>query len=178
MKRCIISYGKNGRENYEAALLRNEKQAKKFTNVDLFYYKDLLPEGCPEHSEVPYAFKPYLFKKMFDEGYDQVIWVDSTIMLQKELGKLWVHMDKHGVMAFHNLGHPLHNYISDKATDILQINDLQLSTIEQIMACVVGFDYSNLIGRTVFDDWYSLAEDGEAFKDHGSTRDGFNVTDL
>lgn len=175
MRRCIISYAKNGREQYEKALLRGKQQAAKFTDVDLYFYSDLLPDGCPTHKEVPYAFKPYIFKKMFEEGYDQVIWIDSTIMVNQLLGKLWTYMDKHGVMAFHNLGHPLQNYISDKATDIMGVNDLQLSTIEQIMACVVGFDYSNIIGRTVFDDWYRLAQSGEAFKDSGSTRKGFKA---
>lgn len=175
MRRCLISYAKNGRERYEDALDRNKEQAIKFidNDVDINYYKKILPEGVPEHSDVPYAFKPYLFKQMFDDGYEQVIWVDSTIMVVNDLNPMFDFLTKNGVLSFHNLGHPLKNWISDVALSELGITEEELKGIEQIMACVVGFDISNPVGKKVFDEWYLLAEKKEAFRNHSSNRNGF-----
>lgn len=175
MKRCLISYAKNGRERYEDALDRNLFEANKHTDVDKNFFKGTLPQGCPTHQEVPYAFKPYIFKEMFDKGYTQVIWVDSTIVLSKDLFNIWNYLKANGVLAFHNLGHPLRSWISDIALAELKISEEELDDIEQIMACVVGFDISHPVGKKVFDEWYKLAEEKISFQNNGSNRKGFKA---
>lgn len=174
MKKCLISYAKNGREQYEKALKRSENIVNKICpDVDkIFYYRDL-PKGCPTHQEVPYAFKPYIFKQAFDKGYTKVIWLDSTIVTVKAIDKLWDFLEVKGVLAFHNLGHPLKNWVSDVALEAMGISDEDLNEIEQIMACVVGFDISNPKGKKVFDEWFALAEGKVAFQNYGSNRTGF-----
>lgn len=167
-KKCLISYAKNGREPYEKALRRNEATAKQHTNVELLYYYNELPDGCPTHKETPYGFKPAIFKEAFDQGFTQVIWVDSTIVINRNLDRIFAETSKRGVVAFHNLGHDVNDWISDVAAQKLGL-DLD-KPIAQIMACVVGFDISTDIGRYIFDEWYEMSQDGESFHDYPSSR--------
>lgn len=160
-KQCLISYAKNGRENYENALDRNMGEAKKHFDGDFIYLKNELPQGCPTHDDVPYAFKPYLFKMAYDQGYRQIIWMDSTIVMMRDPQPIFDHMKNKGVVAFHNLGHNLPEWISDVAAKNTGIN--VWDEPYQIMACVVGFDLNHPEGKQIFDEWMDLANDGESF---------------
>jgi hypothetical protein len=170
-KRCLISYAKNGRENYEKALDRNRTEAIKYYGGDFLYAKDSLPPGCKPHSEVPYAFKPYLFAESIKQGYNQVLWLDSTICVNADLEPIFKVMKERGVVAFHNPGHELRKYISDKAimNTGVNIND----NPAQIMACVVGFDLEHPMGKKIFNEWMQLANDGSSFQENGSIRPEF-----
>lgn len=174
MSKIVISYAKNGREAYEEVMKR-AKDCIEETNpkLDTYFLINKLPKGTPEHSETPYAFKPYIFKEVFKRGYKQVIWIDSTIVTVKDLQPLFDYMKEHGVLAFDNLGHPLMNWISDVACQELNISEKELKDVKQIMACVVGFDINNEKGRKVFNEWYKQAERGESFRDNPSKRKGF-----
>ena len=89
MNTCIINYAKDGRENYEAGQERLRQSL-----VDVGYKGSLMlcnqvPVGCPEHSEVSHAFKAYLFKCAFECGFDLVLWLDASVVVQKPLGPVW-----------------------------------------------------------------------------------------
>lgn len=163
-KQCLISYAKNGREAYEKALDRNKFEAQKHFDGDFIYLKDELPKGCPPHQVVPYAFKPYLFKQAYDLGYRQILWLDSTIVMVRNPESIFHYASKKGVVAFHNLGHNLPEWISDKAIKNTGIDIWQEPT--QIMACVVGFDLNHTEGKEVFDEWLALSQDGESFQNN------------
>lgn len=87
MKRCIINFGKDGRENYSKGQQRlreslvNEK-------ADLLFRTEY-PEGCPPTEEVSHVFKMYMFKEAFDKGYDQVLWLDASAIVIKDLEYIW-----------------------------------------------------------------------------------------
>ena len=161
---CLISYAKNGRERYEDALDRNKTEAKKHFDGDALYYKIDLPEGCPSHQDTPYGFKPFLFADAFEKGFKQVLWLDSTIVMLRDPQPIFDVMSKHGVVAFHNLGHNLKNWISEKAIETTGI-DLKQDPY-QIMACVVGFDLDHPLGKKIFDKWLALSQDGVSFQNN------------
>lgn len=174
MSKLIISYAKNGREAYEDVILRAKAAVEETNpNTKTKFYINKLPKGCPTHKETPYAFKPFIFKEAFNKGYKQVIWIDSTIVTSRDLQPMFDYMAEHGVLSFHNLGHPLKNWISDVACKVLGITEKELENVEQIMACVVGFDITNEKGKQIFEKWYEAAKNGAAFKDNPSKRKGF-----
>lgn len=177
-KRCLISFASKGREDYNKAMTRNIIEARKHYDGDMLYYsldngwrtvedveiKQGLPVACPPHSQVPYGFKPYLFKEAYDKGYRQILWLDSTIVVSRDLAPIFKEMKKRGVIAFHNLGHDLNKWISDIAAKNL---DLDLSKpIPQTMACCMGFDLDHSDGKRIFDKWYEMAQDGESFQNN------------
>lgn len=187
MERCIISFASKGREDYNKALERSIKEARKYYSGDMIYYsldqgnKEIedvfinsgLPQNCPTHQEVPYAFKPYLFKEAFDKGYEQVIWIDSTIVINRDLEPIFKAAKNRGVVAFHNLGHNLEAWISDKAIKNTGI-DIKEDPY-QIMACVVAFDISNPIGKKIFNEWFKLAQDNESFQNNPGSSPKFKA---
>lgn len=183
-KQCLISYASKGREDYNSAMTRNIINARKYYRGDMIYYSldnprqvlDIaiqsgLPKDCDAHSDVPYQFKPKLFKEAYDKGFRQILWLDSTVVLMKNIDKIFEECSTRGVVAFHNLGHNVSKWISDKAVKNIGLN---LSEDPyQIMACVVGFDLDNKIGKKIFDKWIGLSEDGESFQNNPSTHEGF-----
>lgn len=170
-KRCLISYAKNGREPYEDALDRGMEEAKKHYDGDFIFLKDALPNDCPSHLDVPYSFKPYSFMSAFEKGYRQVIWMDSTIMMLRDPKRMFGVLKDRGILAFHNLGHPLAKWISDIA---VQTTGIDLSqNPQQIMACVVGFDIDHPKGLEIFEEWFMFSRDGKSFQNNPSSYPGF-----
>ena len=197
-KPIIISFASQGRENYNKAMLYLISSCQDIWDGDYMLwsldgyidqYKDvsiILGNGkypnstmgqCYNHAEVPYQFKPHLFQKAFDEGYRQVIWCDSTIRMLKHPKPLLEIAKKQGVVTFHNLGHPLSHWISDAALNQLGVNPKDrntINTLEQIMACVIIFDFDNPNGLEIFNEWMKHAQDGVSFQNgYGSSRPEF-----
>lgn len=184
---CLISFSSKGREDYNAALLRNIKYANRFFSGDMLYYsldadgntlagtevRRGLPNGCPTHKEVPYGFKPWLFKEAYDLGYRKILWMDSTICMVRNPKAIFDRMSRDGYVAFHNIGHDLKHYISDAAVEStgIQLNENPY----QIMACVVGFDLDHPAGLELFNKWFELAQDGKSFQNNGSFRHEFKT---
>ena len=186
MKTLLISWANKGREDYPKALKRNIKEALKHYKGDVAYYSDDAafevvegikinpsPTGLPSHKDTPYGFKPFLFNKAFEEGYEQVLWLDSTIVVEADLEPIFKLLNKWGVLAFHNLGHNLKEWISDAAINTTGLNIEE--DPKQIMACVVGFDITNETGKRIFKEWLELSKDGVSFQNNGSTRPGFKA---
>lgn len=195
MKHCISSWASTGRENYNRALL-NLIRSCKDTNWDGGYVMGSLDGyvdeylGVPialgnypksqayqlsnNHAEIPYGFKPEQIQVAREAGYDMVIWADSTIRLLKHPIDLMGEARKRGVVAFENLGHPLHKYISDVAVNRSGLTPDELMAAPNIMACCLIFDFSQQIAIDVLDRWMELRADSFSFQNgYGSTRPEF-----
>lgn len=197
MKKCLISYAKNARERYVEAQLRLIKSAKPYWDGDYIMYAedgycdeylevpitlgkypvpDLLKDEPYNHAEKPYGFKVNLFQIARERGYEQVVWCDSTIQIQKNLQPMLDHAAKHGLAVFDNLGHPLKNWISDIAVERSGLTPEELEVCPQIMACVIIFDFTNPKGLEVFETWLARSRDGVSFQNgYGSDREGFKA---
>jgi len=169
--KCLISYAKNGREPYEKALERNKREAKNYFKGDFIYLSNQLPEMCDEHSITPYQFKPFLFNQAYQQEYRKILWMDSTIIMLRDPEPIFDVMEKQGVVAFHNIGHPLVKWISDTAIRTTGV-DMDEHP-EQIMACVVGFDLNHPKGKEIFDEWFRLSQDGKSFQNNPSDNPRF-----
>lgn len=197
-KPCIVSFSSQGRENYNAAMLRLISTSKecgyegdfilhqfdgyvpdyrdvKITQGKSVYYPQPKLFQCYNHSEVPYLFKLAMIQLAREAGYNQVIWCDSTICMIKPPTELLNLAKEQGVVTFDNLGHPLFPWISDVALERLGISQVELKIVPQIMACVIIFDFSNDTANQVFDEWLKAAQDGVSFQNNGSTREGFKA---
>lgn len=197
-KPCIVSFSSQGRENYNAAMLRlisTSKECGYDGDFLLHQFDGYVPDyrgvtihqgrsleypqpnlfQCYNHQEVPYLFKLAMIQKAKEAGYTQIIWCDSTITLSKQPTELLELANKQGIVSFDNLGHPLKPWISDIALKNLGLNEVDLTVMSQIMACVILFDFSNPITQTIFDEWLKLAQDGFSFQNNSSLRDGFKA---
>lgn len=187
MKDVLVSYSSRGREDYNTKLLRLiESAAQHWHGNTLFYspdhpqlihkgyainYANPRPAGFAfyPHAEMPYQFKIALIQLALEQGADRVVWLDSSMIIQKDLRPLF---GEKGITVFHNLGHPLQNYMADHARDLLNVTDEQLATIPQIWGGALLFDFTKPVVRMLFERIKEFSVNG-SFKDGGSTRPGF-----
>ncbi len=170
-KVCVISFASKGREDYNKNLLHLiESTQEHFPDADLLLYSpdsdvrehrgvkihEGYPPGCPTHRDVPYAFKPYLFKEAYNQGYRKVLWMDSTMKFHRFPAQVLSYMSTNGVAAFHNVGHPLKHYMNNSAIEELGIESLE--DVEQIMACAIGMDLRHLHVHEIFENWINAQE--------------------
>jgi len=159
MKPLIISFASKGREDYlkmSETLYRSVKEHWKYDY--LFYTMDgdrdefegmkltqitELPQPstwhCNPHSVTPYQFKFGLIDHAREQGYDKIIWLDSSISLTQCPLHLLEQSNK-GVMCFHNLGHETKDYISDECKDIMK--EYYSPFAPQVWGGCVGFDFT------------------------------------
>lgn len=187
MKDCLVSFSSKGREDYNKKLLRLLDSAKLnwkgdyliySTDHELEEYKGIkINKGLPvpksiksfSHSEMPYQFKIALIEEAREKGYDRIVWLDSSMIIKKDITELFG--DK-GISVFHNLGHPLYKYISDKAVELLNINEEDLESIPQIWGGALLFDFTNDNAVNVFEKIKNHSVNG-SFNEGKSNREGF-----
>lgn len=196
-RRLIISYATVGRENYPLGIPRliayaMEKAKHGFGRDRAFLV--ISPElagqyhskikinphfsTIPSHQDVPYAFKPHIFKIGFDHGYEQILWCDSTIVIHKPLDFVWDRAAAEGACLFDNPGCPMRFWTSDDCMDAIgcPYEKPEDAMFNETMACAMAIDYTNPKGKIAFDEWYAASNDGVSFAGKGgSTRPEFRA---
>jgi glycosyltransferase involved in cell wall biosynthesis len=163
----LISLAVDGRERYTEKLIGLENSLHNWP-YDTRIYK-AYPDYCTPNSVIPYKFKFDLIQQARRDGYNRIVWLDSSIRLLRNPVELF---GEDGVFAFDNLGHPLKNYISDKACRNLQITEGQLKTIPQTWGGAIGFDFTKDKACEIFAEIQRQATMG-SFETAGSVRPGF-----
>lgn len=153
MKRAVVSFA-NGQ--YLSKLDRLKDSFKGRTNADLITFTDFAQINCKPHSVVPYLFKPYAIQKAIDLGYETVLWCDSPVVAVKDVGPVFDYIEENGYMFFDNIGHPLGMWANDKSLNHFKVSREEAMTIRQIMACVMGFDFTNPMVKSIFTKYKEL----------------------
>jgi hypothetical protein len=184
----LVCFSSKGREDYNGKLLRLVDSAIEHWKGDLLlwspdhtlsdykgwkifpHYPDPYGLKTYSHNLVPYQFKIAAIQKAVEEGYDRVAWLDSGMIIQKDLTPLFD--PETGVTVFHNLGHPLYKYISEDACKLLGITEADLPGINQIWGGALFFDFTIKNARMVFEKIKVHSVDG-SFCEGGSARPGF-----
>ena len=120
------------------------------------------PEGCPTHQEVMYGFKPFVVQHAFDKGYESVLWMDSSAVIEKPLDPIWEIIEKEGAFIPCN-GWTNEQWTHDLCFELCGTPKEQYGKLPHCSALVCGFSRSNPVGRAMFDEWLRLAKDGRAF---------------
>lgn len=130
-------------------------------------------------SEMPYQFKVAAIQQAIEAGYSQIIWLDSVMQLLKNPLPL-LEKSESGLVFFHNLGHPLKNYISDDAVDLINksrqpchsFGFKDLDNYEQVWGGAFMMNIIKFPAIAFWEDLKSYSING-AFKNGGSSRPGF-----
>lgn len=189
MKDVICSFASGGREPYNKMLLRLIDSVKEHWHGDMLVYSPdhwldeykgvKINKGWPQpkgiasltHSEMPYQFKTALIQEALEMGYERIIWLDSSMQLKKDLAPLFDN-SKTGVITFHNLGHPVHKYLSDKALELLDMSDDFIHEKSQIWGGAFMIDLTKYFARTFFERLKTFSVNG-SFNNSGSKRPEF-----
>ena len=117
--RAVISFA-NDLGNYMKALERLEKSMNRFEKNPFIGFRGEASIGSPLHSDNPYAFKIYSFKKAIELGYTKILYVDSSVVAVKELDSLWQILDEDGYFI-QEAGHFVGRWCNDRTLEYFSL---------------------------------------------------------
>lgn len=170
-KEIIISAAVDGRDKYSEIVKGLEGSiVDAGWRGDVEIYKSF-PDWVIPHKSIPYAFKYQFIRRKLHDGYEKIIWLDSTMRLMpgKNILDLLLDDDGDGVIGFDNIGHPLEFYINDTA--IKNIGPFDIST-KQLWGGALIFDFETDTAFEVLDEIIDQIMLG-SFNDDNTDRPNF-----
>lgn len=161
MKAIVSLATKNG--NYVNRLARLEESLKNNFDGDFFGFIGEHSVGAPRHIENPYAFKIYAINAVREQGYNQILWLDSSVFAIKNVQPVFDEIDKDGFIM-QEAGHYVSDWCNDAALAYFKL--LRQDARGMLMygnAGFLGLDFNITIGREFFTAWEDSMKAG-AFK--------------
>ncbi len=158
LKKCVVSFA-DSTGQYQRKMARLEQSLKGNFDGDFLGFTSYDQIGCEPHSSIPYKFKPYAIQKSIDLGYDLVLWCDSPVYAVKNIEPVFDHIINNGYLLFNNIGFSLGDYSSDKQLEKFGIKRNDAWFIKQLMACVMGFNFSDPNVKGLFQEYKDCANE-------------------
>ncbi len=162
MKKCIINLATRDRDKKGQQRLRESLYAMGF-NGDFLGFEYEGEIDAPIHSEVPYAFKAYAFKRAKELGYDLVLWCDAALWAVKDITPVFYHIEKNGYLLYRN-GWTSGEWCADSALRPLGITREQSFEYPHLMACQMGLNFNDEKANEFFEEYFRMAQEGDSFK--------------
>jgi hypothetical protein len=159
MKRVIVSFS-NHRGRYLENMARLGDSLKVNFDGDFLGFVGENTVGAPPHLENPYAFKIYCIDKAIDEGYTQILWLDSSCFAIKNVKPIFDEIDKAGYIM-QEAGHWVGTWTND-----FTLNYFGISRDEaMLMPCYgnagfLGLDLENEIAEEFYYTWKKAMKNG------------------
>jgi hypothetical protein len=170
--KCVISLGISDRpppnhparrRNFRPGLARISERLRATGFEGAFVnWEECYPEGCPSHTNVPFAFKPLCFRAAAQLGYDLILWLDASIWIKRPLDPLFALIAQTGYLLFKE-SHSLGEYCRDAALSTLGIGREESFDLPCCWACAVGLDMRDSRAQQFLHRWVNLALDGITF---------------
>jgi hypothetical protein len=164
-KRCVISLG-IGKKIYKDCLLRLEESLYRVGfDGDFIYWNDYFPEGCSEHFDAPFGFKPFCFYEARNLGYRQILWIDSPCVAIRSLQPVFESMKENGYILFNNnYSQTMGQWSSDEALATNAISREEALLIPEIPCSVLGLDVQDPRAQQFLEQWHQIMSDGVTAK--------------
>lgn len=159
--RCVISLGV-GRKVFSDCLGRLEESLRRVRfEGDFLCWNDQLPEGSPEHFDVPFGFKPYCFFAARDLGYDEILWMDSVCIALRSLDPVFRLIQANGYAMFNNnYGQMMGQWSSDEALAVNGISRDEAMQIPEMPCSVIGLNMRSPLAAQFLEGWHQIMSDG------------------
>ncbi len=152
MTRAIVSLATR-RGNYVKSLNRLEESLRLDENMDFIGFIGEQSVGAPLHINNPYAFKIYAIEQARSRGYDQVLWLDSSVFAIKDTKPVWDKIDATGYIM-QSAGFRTGNYCNDFALDYFKVSrDEAMEMFMYGNAGMLGLDFTTEIANHFFEEW-------------------------
>ncbi len=156
VKRCVVSLATNT-SKYLDGLRRlrssvNTHAKKGQMPIDFFAFVGEDSVGAPTHQENPYAFKLYAIQKARDQGYNQVLWLDNSVVEAKYPLPVFEWLTKSGIFL-EEAGHWAGRWCNDKTLQYFGITRAAAMQMPMFAAGYCGFDFRNPISIEFFAQW-------------------------
>lgn len=158
-KRAVISFA-NRKANYIKALYRLSESLR--NNFDGTFLAWIGEEalGAPLHSENPYAFKIYTFKKALEAGFTHILWVDSSCFAIKNVQPCFDEIAANGFL-FQDSGFYASQYINDRTLEYFGVTREKAREIKLIgNAGMLGLNFEMGLPNAFFQKWEKAMKEG------------------
>jgi hypothetical protein len=140
---------------------------------ELMLWTNVYPKNSPTHKQVPYAFKVYAFLEAFEAGYDEVLWLDCSLIAIRPIDEIFSNISEHGYYGVFD-NQKVGEWLSDDAMIGMSIED-RTFWMQQLSLLIGCFGLKNdEAGRAFLETWKCYADDGKTF--HGKSENDGTVS--
>lgn len=126
-------------------------------------FKTHYPEGCPNHREVPYGFKPFMFDQARKEGHKYVLWLDASMYAIANINPIFHHIKNHG-WYMENCGQFIGVWTKDKVLEDFKVSRDEMINEPLFIAGCFGLNFENEKANQFLDRWLAKSQDGYSFQ--------------
>ena len=163
MSRCVVNVAIGGR-NQQKYIVGQERLRNQLKGETLRFYTNGYPVGCPEHREIPFAFKAYALKEAAAYA-TTLLWCDSCIVLgDRPLEELWEKIERDGYWISRNgwtnyewTADSAYTYLFEDADSINPARDVNRE-ISHVIATAFGLSLKHRRGCEFLAQYFALAQ--------------------
>jgi len=116
--------------------------------------------GCQPHINNPYSFKTFAFKKAFEMGYEQVLWLDASCVAMKNIDPLFEIIENDGYIG-QEAGHYVGTWTNDQSLKMYNLTRDKAMYFPMIgNAGLLGLNRHNELAMDFFNQWHNASKDG------------------
>jgi hypothetical protein len=174
VRKCVVSFGINSLspkdcppkiwQDFPRGVRRIRERLKElYFKGDFIGWDKDYPPGTPPFKEVGDRLKPFCFLDAWRNGYDLVLFVDSSVYFNVSPEPLFKLIEKRGYF-FVATGYSIGSYCSDAALKALGISRKESFSIKCCMSTIMGLDLRNENSRIFLQEYIKQATEGTAFE--------------
>lgn len=151
---------------FEPSLRRLDRSLDRvgFGGLRRFWEAGAFPDGCPDHLDVPFAFKPHCFAAAGASGLRNVLWLDATCVVIQPLDEIFERIAGRGYILFCHRGLKLGQWASDAALAAFRFDRETAMHLPEVNASALGLDLDHPVAAEFLARWRGAADDGTAFR--------------
>lgn len=159
-KSCIVSFA-NDKNSYINNLARLSNSLRtNSTGIDFVGFVGEASCNAPLHSDVPYGFKISAIQKVIENGYEKVLWLDSSCFAIAQVQPIFDEIEK-DEFIFQDSGHWLGCWANDFSLNYFGITRDMAMDLRMIgNAGFLGFDFTKPRPNEFFSRWKQSMIDG------------------
>lgn len=158
-RRTIVSFA-NNRSNYMSRIKRQEESLKDDGNADYFPIINEETVGAPNHLDNPYAFKIYCIDYVRSLGYNQILWLDSSIQVMQNTKPVWDIIEEEGYFIQYS-GWNVGKWCNDQTLDYFCISRDEAAKMDMYGNCgLLGLNFEHNIAIEFYELWKKSMIDG------------------
>lgn len=121
-------------------------------NTDVRLYLGENQVGAYPHQVNPYSFKVYAIEHLRKCGYQQILWLDASVVAVKPMQPVFDWLTKKGIFL-ETAGHYVGTWCNDYTLRYFNIDRDEANKMPMFAAGYIGFDFSNPISIEFFAEW-------------------------
>lgn len=128
-------------------------------DIETFFFTGEESVGAPPHSENPYAFKIYAIEKVRALGFEQILWLDSSVVAAKNIDPVFQWLSQRGIFM-EEAGHYVSRWCNDFTLNYFGLKREETESMGMFSAGFTGLDFTHPISVNFFEQWRRSMEAG------------------